>query len=64
MTLVIRKFVCRRCKNSASIDNLTNFMSVVECVECDVAEVLSHENVGTLDHFSYLDIPYSEKWMN
>jgi transcription elongation factor Elf1 len=58
MARFLRVFVCKRCAQQSSIEELTSFMSVVECRTCDVAEVLSHEDVlSALDHFDFFDVP-------
>ncbi len=65
MPLVMRKFFCRQCSSVASLDQLTSFMSVVECTQCELSEILNHEDANVLDHFDFKDLPYTEKkWMN
>lgn len=65
MPRVIRTFVCRQCHSTATLDQLTDFMSVVECIQCEVSEVLNHEDLGPLDHFSFYDVPVPKgEWMN
>lgn len=64
MPLFLRVFSCRKCKCSATLENLTEFMSIIECPECSVTEVLNHTDLGPLDHFSSEDLPYQEEWKN
>lgn len=62
---VLRFFVCRRCKENASIEEVSEVMSVVGCIKCEVFEVLSHSNLEPLDHFSFLDVPEAGgEWKN
>lgn len=65
MTQVFRTFICRRCNARATLEELTEFMSVIECPQCEVSEILDHEDLGTLDHFSFFDVPVPlGEWKN
>jgi hypothetical protein len=67
MPRFLRVFFCKKCQNQATLDSLTDGMSVIECIDCDVAEIWSHEVNAKLDHFLYVDEPVAKAaggWMN
>lgn len=60
-------FVCKRCNEPATVEEITDFMSVVGCIRCDVSEVLGLSIALTpMDHFKLYEAPHPRpgEWRN